>query len=281
MTFERALNYGKELLREAKVPDYELDAWYLMEYTCKMSKSEYYLYGPEEMESEQFQEYELLLKKRGERVPLQYITGKQEFMGLDFKVNSHVLIPRQDTETLVEEAIKVLEPGMEILDLCTGSGCIIISLLKYAKPKVLGTASDISKQALLIAKENAKINQVELNLIRSDLFQNIIGTFDLIISNPPYIPTNMIQTLMPEVRNFEPLEALDGKEDGLSFYREIAQKSKEFLKAKGYLYFEIGHDQGEQVAFLMENQGFQNVKIIQDLAGKDRVVCGSLPEEIE
>lgn len=277
MTFEGALSYGREQLKAAGILDYELDAWYLLEYVCKIKKSDYYLCSSEEMEDEKFQEYELLLRKRGERVPLQYITGVQEFMGLEFKVNSHVLIPRQDTETLVEEALKVLEPEMKVLDLCTGSGCIMISLLKHAKQKIFGTASDISKQALLIAKENAKQNQVEMELVRSDLFQNITGRFDMILSNPPYIPTNLIETLMPEVKNFEPLEALDGSEDGLSFYRRIVDAGRKFLKSNGYLYFEIGCDQGGRVAFLMEEYGFRNVKVIKDLAGNDRVVCGNLP----
>ena len=280
MTFEGALSYGKELLKAAEVLDYELDAWYLLEYTCKIDKSYYYLHGSQEMGDEKFQEYELVLKKRAERVPLQYITGNQEFMGLNFKVNSHVLIPRQDTETLVEEALKVLEPGMEVLDLCTGSGCIITSLMKYGGEGISGTASDISKQALLIAKENMKNNQVEVNLVRSDMFQNITGTFDMIVSNPPYIPTEVIETLMPEVKRFEPLEALDGKEDGLYFYREIVHKGKDFLKSNGYLLFEIGHDQGGRVAFLMEDNGYRNVKVIKDLAGNDRVVCGNLPAVI-
>lgn len=277
MTFEGALNYGRNLLKEAGVLNYQLDAWYLMEYACKMNKSEYYLRGFDEIEDEKFQEYELLLKKRGERVPLQYITGAQEFMGLNFKVNSHVLIPRQDTETLVEEALKILKPGMEVLDLCTGTGCIIISLLKHAGTEIKGTASDISKQALLIAKENARNNQVEAEWVRSDLFQNITGTFDLIISNPPYIPTGTISKLMPEVKNFEPLEALDGSEDGLMFYRKMIPESLKFIKPGGYLYFEIGYDQGKKVSFLMEKHGFCNVKVVKDLAGSDRVVCGNLP----
>ncbi len=277
MTFAGALGYGKELLRQAGVPDYGLDAWYLMEYACKIEKSDYYLHSFEEMDNEKFQEYRFLLKKRGERVPLQYITGMQEFMGLKFKVNSHVLIPRQDTETLVEGALKVLEPGMEVLDLCTGSGCVIISLMKCSGKKVRAVASDISKQALLVAKENARNHGVEVEWVRSDLFQNITGTFDLIVSNPPYIPTETISSLMPEVRDFEPFEALDGSEDGLLFYREIVQKGKKFLKSNGYLYFEIGHDQGKVIAFLMEGHGFRNVKVIKDLAGNDRVVCGNLP----
>ena len=263
MTLEEALNKGKEILKEAEVLDYELDAWY-------------YLKGREEMEPEKWQEYEVLLRKRAEHIPLQYITGSQEFMGLEFKVNSQVLIPRQDTETLVEEALKVLEPGMNVLDLCTGSGCIIVSLMKY-KEGLTGTASDISKQAILVAKENAKQNQVEVEFVSSDLFKSITGTYDMIISNPPYIPTEVIGGLMPEVKNFEPMEALDGKEDGLYFYREIASEAGNFLNSNGYLYFEIGHDQGGKVAAIMESNGYRNVRVVKDLAGNDRVVMGNLP----
>ncbi len=276
MTLEEALNKGKEILKEAEVLDYELDAWYLMEYVCKIEKSQYYLKGREEMEPEKWQEYEVLLRKRAEHIPLQYITGSQEFMGLEFKVNSQVLIPRQDTETLVEEALKVLEPGMNVLDLCTGSGCIIVSLMKY-KEGLTGTASDISKQAILVAKENAKQNQVEVEFVSSDLFKSITGTYDMIISNPPYIPTEVIGGLMPEVKNFEPMEALDGKEDGLYFYREIASEAGNFLNSNGYLYFEIGHDQGGKVAAIMESNGYRNVRVVKDLVGNDRVVMGNLP----
>lgn len=276
MTLEETLNKGKEILKEAEVLDYELDAWYLMEYVCKIEKSQYYLKGREEMEPEKWQEYEVLLRKRAEHIPLQYITGSQEFMGLEFKVNSQVLIPRQDTETLVEEALKVLEPGMNVLDLCTGSGCIIVSLMKY-KEGLTGTASDISKQAILVAKENAKQNQVEVEFVSSDLFKSITGTYDMIISNPPYIPTEVIGGLMPEVKNFEPMEALDGKEDGLYFYREIASEAGNFLNSNGYLYFEIGHDQGGKVAAIMESNGYRNVRVVKDLAGNDRVVMGNLP----
>lgn len=276
MTFEEALNDGKEILKAAEIADYELDAWYLMEYVCKMEKSQYYLKSMEEIEPEKWQEYEVLLKKRAEHIPLQYITGSQEFMGLEFKVNSQVLIPRQDTETLVEEALKVLEPGMSVLDMCTGSGCIIVSLMKHQEG-LNGMASDISKQAILVAKENAKQNQVEVEFVSSDLFKSIAGTFDMIISNPPYIPTDVIAGLMPEVKNFEPIEALDGKEDGLYFYREIASEAGKFLNSNGYLYFEIGHDQGGRVAAIMEENGYRNVRVVKDLAGNDRVVLGNLP----
>lgn len=276
MTLEEALNKGKEILETAEIADFELDAWYLMEYVCKMDKSQYYMKSREEMEPEKLQEYEVLLRKRAEHIPLQYITGSQEFMGLEFKVNSHVLIPRQDTETLVEEALKVLEPGMSVLDLCTGSGCVIVSLLKHQEG-LIGTASDISKQAILVAKENAKQNQVEAEFVSSDLFKSITGTFDMIISNPPYIPTDVINGLMPEVKNFEPMTALDGKEDGLYFYREIIREAGKFLNSNGYLYFEIGHDQGSRVAAIMEDSGYRNVRVVKDLAGNDRVVMGNLP----
>ncbi|MCI9081950.1 MAG: peptide chain release factor N(5)-glutamine methyltransferase [Lachnospiraceae bacterium] len=275
MTFEKAWNHGKSILQSAGIAESEIDAWYLLEYVFKIDKSWYYLHSRDEMQEEKYHEYELLLKKRSERIPLQYITGSQEFMGLNFKVNSHVLIPRQDTETLVEEAVKRLEPGMEVLDLCTGSGCVIISIMKQ-KP-VTGTASDISKQALLIAKENARNNQVEVTLVRSDLFQNITGSYDMIVANPPYIPTEAIAELMPEVRDFEPIDALDGKEDGMYFYHKIVQESRRFLKSNGYLCLEIGHDQGGRVAFLMEENGFRNVKVVKDLARNNRVVCGNLP----
>lgn len=275
MTFEEAWSHGKQVLQSVGILEYELDSWYLLEYLFKIDKSWYYLHSSEKMPEEKVQEYELLLKKRSERVPLQYITGSQEFMGLNFKVNSHVLIPRQDTETLVEEAVKRLEQDMEVLDLCTGSGCVIISIMKLKK--IIGTASDISKQALLIAKENAKNNQVEVNLVRSDLFQNITGKYDMIVANPPYIPTEEIAGLMPEVRIFEPIDALDGKEDGLYFYHRIVRESRKFLKSNGYLCLEIGHDQGGRVAFLMEENGFRNVKVVKDLARNNRVVCGNLP----
>lgn len=279
LTLEQIWKRGTAFLEEKGVPDAGLDAWYLMEEVWQIDRAYYYTHRDDVLEEdgnrqERFADY---LKRRGMREPLQHILGRAWFMELEFVVNPHVLIPRQDTETLVEEALKVLEPGMEVLDLCTGSGCIVISLLKHARVGISGTASDISKQALLIAKENAKQNQVETELVRSDLFQNITGKYDVIISNPPYIPTGELSGLMPEVRDFEPLEALDGAEDGLFFYREITRMGKNFLKSNGYLYFEIGHNQGRQVAFLMEKNGFRNIKVIKDLAGNDRVAFGNLP----
>lgn len=273
MTLEKTLANGRQALEEAGIAEAALDAWYLLEHIGKFDRSYFYLHYQDEIEEEQLQEYLTLVKKRAERVPLQYITGEQAFMGLAFKVNSSVLIPRQDTELLVETALGVLQPDMRVLDLCTGSGCILISLLHYAK-EIAGVGSDVSKQALITAKENAKANDVEAEWVRSDLFANLTGTFDVIVSNPPYIPTREIETLMPEIRDFEPVEALDGKEDGLFFYGRILTEGSGFLNPGGYLMFEIGHDQGEAVSALMKQAGYDQVRVIRDLSGLNRVVCG-------
>ena len=279
MTYCEAIETGTRILQKENIADAKIDAWYLLQMACKIDRNFYYLHEEDELTAEQQSEYESTVHKRAEHVPLQYIIGEQEFMGLKFKVNSNVLIPRQDTETLVEEALRVVEPGMRVLDLCTGSGCIIISLAKNVAD-ISCTGSDISKQALLVAKENAKANEVEVEWERSDLFENISGTFDLIVSNPPYIPTGEIPGLMPEVRDFEPVDALDGKEDGLYFYRIITEKSPEYLTSDGYLYFEIGYDQGEAVSAMMRQCGYTQVEVIKDLAGNDRVVKGRKNEHV-
>jgi release factor glutamine methyltransferase len=190
------------------------------------------------------------------------------------------LIPRQDTETLVIEALKVARPGMRIMDMCTGSGCILISIMKNIL-SVSGVGYDISKQALNIAKENAKLNGVVAEFERSDLFEAVTGKFDMIVSNLPYIPTEVITTLMPEVAEFEPMNALDGKEDGLYFYRKIVAECKNYLTENGKILFEIGHDQGEAVSKMLTEADFVSVKVVRDLAGKDRVVIGELLPAIE
>ena len=194
---------------------------------------------------------------------------------MTFKVNSNVLIPRQDTETLVEEALKVIEPQMEVLDLCTGSGCILLSILKNA-PTVHGTGSDISKQALLVAKENARLHDLDAEWVRGNLFDNVSGQYDVIVSNPPYIAQAELPMLMPEVLHFEPMQALDGGADGLDFYRSITAEAPQYLKENGYLFFEIGYDQGKAVQQLMQDAGFKDVTIRKDLAGNDRVVKGQI-----
>jgi release factor glutamine methyltransferase len=196
-------------------------------------------------------------------------------MGLRFRVNSSVLVPRQDTETLVEEALKRITPGMKVMDMCTGSGCILISILKNCNG-LEGWGYDVSKQALQVAKENAKLNDVAANFEWSNLYENVMDTFDVIVSNPPYIPTDEIAGLMPEVSQYEPVLALDGKEDGLFYYRKLIAGCREFLRPEGMLLFEIGYDQGAAVSKMMRYAGFSEVSVIQDLAQHDRVVFGKL-----
>jgi release factor glutamine methyltransferase len=194
-------------------------------------------------------------------------------MGLTFFVNEHVLIPRQDTEILVEEVLKSLAPNAHVLDMCTGSGCILVSIMKYAS-EASGTGVDISEEALIVAQRNAEQHQVNARFLQSNLFANVKGIYDVIVSNPPYIRTSVIEELEEEVKLHDPFIALDGKEDGLYFYRKIVDECREFLKPGGSLYFEIGHDQGQEVKELMEQQGFDCVTVKKDLAGLDRVVFG-------
>ena len=233
-------------------------------------------------------EYEALLEKRASHIPLQQILGYTEFMGLRFNVNEHVLCPRQDTETLVELAQKCLKPGMRVLDMCTGSGCILISLLALGCKGVcepggfIGVASDVSEEALAVAKENAKQNHVDIQVLQGDLFASLEALpaeerrFDLIVSNPPYIPTAGVWALMPEVRDHEPKIALDGDGDGLKFYRLICEQAPGYLKIGGKLIVEIGYDQAEAVCALFTEHGFLDVVCHKDLAGNDRVVEGHL-----
>jgi len=278
MTFLKALKQAEAYLQECGIADAKTDAWYLLEYMLKdhyqeVSKTWYLLHQMEEMTDVEYAEYQFLVTERGTRRPLQHITGQQEFMGLDFIVNDKVLVPRQDTETLVEEALKHCQPGQQILDMCTGSGCIIISLMVHCHG-MTGVASDISKSALEVAKENASRHQVLIDFKDGDLFDNIDGKYDMIVTNPPYIPTDEIIKLEREVRVFDPRGALDGKEDGLYFYRKLVIESLGFLKSKGWLIMEIGYDQGAAVSELMNNAGYSDIKVIKDIAGLERVVSG-------
>ena len=275
MTFREAISFGERQLNDVGIVDAKNDAWLLLTFVCKIDRTFYYVHMDEQMSIEQQAEYENVINKRAEHVPLQYITGEQEFMGNAFHVNESVLIPRQDTETLVEESLKLVRPGMKVLDMCTGSGCILISILKNIVD-VEGFGYDISKQAINVAKENAKLNKVIATFEPSDLFEKVTDTFDIIVSNPPYIPTAVIGTLMPEVAVYEPIQAFDGKEDGLYFYRKIITSASDYLKENGKLLFEIGHDQGESVSNLMREAGYKDVRVVKDLAGNDRVVIGGL-----
>ena len=276
---EKSYREGVRKLQEAGVPDAKLDAWYLLEHVTGVSRAYYLGHSDQEMDEDQEEKYQELIARRQQRIPLQHLTGEQYFMGYPFFVNEHVLIPRQDTEILVEEASKYLKPGMRLLDVCTGSGCILLSLLKLF-PEVAGIGCDISDQALKVAKENAKRLDVPgVCLVHSDLFSEITGNYDMIVSNPPYIPTEEIEKLQAEVRLFDPMIALDGKADGLYFYRKIIKESTRYLRLGGRLLFEIGHDQGKAVTGLMEEAGYSQIMVKKDLAGLDRVVMGMYNKE--
>lgn len=347
------LNYGKKILKNAGIAEADLDSWYLFEEIFGISRAQYFLCARENivgstaqkiavqeqhgdlLESgnalecaelwlkEKLSVYESALKKRVARIPLQQIIGRQEFMGLTFFVNEHVLIPRQDTETLVELVLQEQkDKDISILDMCTGSGCIAVSLKKlggYAHVE----GADISEEALKVAKRNSeeilenndvnndtvnsrteqiqnctnltnnqnkqdnseermvfevrRVSQTGVTFRHSDMFSAFPETepFDVIVSNPPYIPSAVIEELEPEVRDHEPRGALDGTADGLYFYRILAEECAKHLTPGGHVYFEIGYDQGMAVKELLDIHGFKDTRMIQDLAGKDRVVCGA------
>ena len=347
------LNYGKKILKNAGIVEADLDAWYLFEQIFGISRAQYFLCARENivgstaqkiavqeqhgdlLESgnalecaelwlkEKLSAYENALKKRAARIPLQQIIGQQEFMGLSFFVNEHVLIPRQDTETLVELVLQEQkDKDISILDMCTGSGCIAVSLKKlggYAHVE----GADISEEALKVAKRNSeeilenndvnndavnsrteqiqnctnltnnqnkqdnseermvsevrRASQTGVTFRHSDMFSSFRETeqFNVIVSNPPYIPSAVIEELEPEVRDHEPRGALDGTADGLYFYRILAEECAKHLTPGGHVYFEIGYDQGAAVKELLDIHGFKDTRVIQDLTGKDRVVCGA------
>ncbi len=269
-TLEEALINGRNYLKEKNIADYDLDAWFLMAYYFKIDRMKYFIDPKKIISLEDYEAYIKLIKQRASKIPLQHITGEQEFMGLSFLVSKDVLIPRQDTEILVEEVLKV-STGKEILDICTGSGCIIISLSKLGDIKK-GIGVDISKDALKIANQNKIRLEAEVSFIQSDLFEEVEGKYDIIVSNPPYIATHEIKNLSDEVKLHDPFIALDGKEDGLFFYRRIIESLSEYLNVDGRVFFEIGYDQGESVSNLLRENGYSEIEVIKDLAGLDRVV---------
>lgn len=284
MTYKELYEYGAGALQQADIAEAELDARLLLEYICRTDRNTLLVHGDSVRSPMEEEFYKITIEKRKQHIPLQHITGEQEFMGLVFRVNEHTLIPRQDTEILVEEAMRYLGDGMRILDVCTGSGCILLSLLKYSN-ECEGIGIDISGNALLVAKENAKRLCLEATFLCGDLFEPLEGfvsdktrdrLFDIIISNPPYIPSSVIQELMPEVRDHEPLLALDGMEDGLYFYRKIIEKAPNYMRSGGLLFFEIGWDQANAVSSVLREKGFGNIEVIKDYAGLDRVVKAEL-----
>lgn len=351
------LNYGKQALKDAGIAEADLDAWYLFEQIFGISRAQYFMCARDRITDraaqgksvpehsadrvkcgnsseenpdplkQKLDAYDAALKKRASHIPLQQIIGQQEFMGLSFFVNEHVLIPRQDTETLVELVLnEQKDRNCSILDMCTGSGCIAISLKKLGGYRHVEGA-DISEEALKVARKNAEdilgmdrdtelvsvkncadtpeqnwqnlsdsqnkydnfansklsgaldiSNSSEtVNFRRTDMFHAFQPSekFDVIVSNPPYIPSAVIEELEPEVRDHEPRGALDGTADGLYFYRILAEECGKHLTPGGHVYFEIGYDQGAAVKELLDAHGFQDTKVIKDLPGKDRVVCGT------
>lgn len=269
-----------EKLAGCGIEEAPLDASLLLEYAAGVTAQDYLMDPFRELPQEKVCAFWEAVEKRVMRIPLQHITGVQEFMGYPFRVNEHVLIPRQDTETLVECALEKLEPGMRVLDLCTGSGCIAASL--YLIGRKQGKVSresrfegaDISEAALETAGVNCRELGADVRLFRSDLFEKVEGTCDMIVSNPPYIRRDVIEELQEEVRLHDPYIALDGHEDGLYFYRRIAAGAGSHLKRGGWLILETGHDQREDVSRLLEAAGFACVQGKKDLAGLDRVVMG-------
>ncbi|MBP3603365.1 MAG: peptide chain release factor N(5)-glutamine methyltransferase [Lachnospiraceae bacterium] len=273
-SYRELYQWGCEELAIAKIEEAALDARLLLEEVCHTDRNYLLVHGDNPVLEEQSLSYTAYIGQRKKHIPLQYILGYQEFMGLRFKVSPDVLIPRQDTEVLVEEVMRYLHDGMRILDMCTGSGCILLSLLQYSND-CIGVGCDISDKALAVAKENARVLNKEATFIQSDLFEKIDGKFDIIVSNPPYIPTSVIDTLMPEVKEHEPFGALDGKEDGLFFYKKIVLRSVDYLQPGGMLFFEIGCEQAEAVSECMREAGYRDITVCKDLAGLDRVVYGT------
>ena len=285
MTYREAYNIGVARLEASlsENPDRKLDARLLLEASCGTDYQTLLADGNERLVTdEEFRRYESMLERRSGHEPVAYILGAQDFMGLPFFVTRDVLIPNQDTENLVEEAMKEVHAGMRILDLCTGSGCILLSLLHYSADTT-GVGTDLSAAALRVAAENGGRLGLSDRAVwkQGDLYEALAGAesslkFDLIVSNPPYIPTAVIGTLMPEVAEMEPRMALDGGEDGLSFYRRILAGARDVLKIGGVLMMETGFDEAADVAAMMRQSGFLDLQIIRDYGGQDRIVRGEL-----
>ncbi len=276
MTIEENLKIATMKLKKSKIEEPRKIARLLLCSVLKIRKEEVLLYEKKELAKQEEEEYQKSIQKLEEGYPLQYITHHQEFMKLDFYVDEHVLIPRADTEITVEEVISYCQnqekDNLRILDLCTGSGAIAISLGRYL-PNCEIVAVDISKEALKVAKKNAKQNKVNnITWVQSNLFENVVGTFDVIVSNPPYIKTEVITTLEPEVQK-EPIIALDGGTDGLIFYQKILKQAGNYFKKDGAIFFEIGYDQKEEVInMIRETKEYREIEGKKDLSGNDRMI---------
>lgn len=274
MKYAELYQQGVALLQTAGIEEAKLDARLLLEKICDTDRNTLLSHGDMEVTKEQETSFLQWVEQRAKHIPLQHITGEQEFMGLCFLVNEHVLIPRQDTEILVEEAMQHLHDGMRVLDMCTGSGCILLSLLKYSND-CTGLGVDISRAAIQTAEENARLLGIPAEFKESNLFEQVEGRFDLLVSNPPYIERGVIPTLMEEVREHDPMLALDGGEDGLDFYRRIITEAPEYLFRGGKILFEIGNEQAEAVSGLLAENGYTEIEVYKDYAGHDRVVSAT------
>lgn len=267
----------KNILKQKNFETYSLDIEVLLMNVTGFSKSKLYLNTDYTLSKDEFEKFEHFFERRLKKEPIAYIIGKCEFMGLEFNLNNDTLIPRPDTEILVEKSIEIISQNnlKKGIDIGTGSGCIPISICKYWD-KIFMKAIDINENAISKAIENARLNKVDkkIDFLISDLFQNINEKFDIIISNPPYIESNIIQNLEDNVKNFEPLRALDGGLNGLKFYESITKKAPQFLNKNGYLIYEIGYNQAEDVKNIMIKYNFKNIEILKDLAGLNRVILG-------
>ena len=276
MTIRQAVSWGSDKLKSHGVENAEHDSFELLSAVNGMTRTFYLVNGDSSLSEEDFLLFEEYIDKRAAHIPLQHIIGKAYFYGYEFEVNGDVLVPRQDTEILVGEVMKVARSGDYILDMCTGSGCIGITIAKkFPEVKVLGI--DVSEKALAVAEKNKhKLEADNIDFMLSDLFEKLNQdiTFNIIASNPPYIPTKVIDGLQDEVRLHDPILALDGSEDGLKYYRNISSEAGKYLEPDGWLCFEIGAEQALDVSDIMEREGFRNITVIKDLAGLDRVVMG-------
>lgn len=288
-TNRELLKEGSMQLRAAGITEADTDAWLLFSACMGLNRTEYLMRSDAVVPDDKAEEYLGKLKRRAGREPVQYIEETAPFMGFDFYVNENVLIPRMDTEILVSEAIKRArimfsqrqhDVNFRILDMCTGSGCIAQStylLLKNEGCTVEIDAVDISEKALEVAGINASRLGAQVKLIRGNLFENVDNKYSMILSNPPYIRTDVIADLEPEVREHEPMLALDGTADGLYFYREITDKAWEYLENNGILMYEIGYDQALEVSDMLRQKGYTDIAVIKDFAGLDRVVAAKRP----
>lgn len=282
MNMKDALSFGMDRLEKAGIPDAKTDAFLLLEAVTGFRRADYLLRPEQELSSSGEEQYIEYIRRRTEHEPCQYIIGSCGFYGLEFLVNEHVLIPRQDTEVLVEESLRFAEKNTEVLDLCTGSGAIAIAL-KANRPDLSVTAVDLSEGALAVARKNAEQNKTKIRFLESDLFEDLEpdARFDLIVSNPPYISEEEYETLMPEVKDYEPELALKAGKEGLDIYRRLIREAPERLNPKGVLLVEIGFSQAEAVSELFREAGFSEIKVRKDLAGLDRVVTGRHEAETE